>query len=59
MCRGPGVLGKERLAMVRILVYVRYPIQIKKNSGNCVQCMGGVSVCLCVCNVAGYMYRNN
>ena len=45
--------------MVRILVYVRYPIQMKKNSGNCVQCMGGVSVCLCVCSVAGYMYRNN
>ena len=57
VCRGPGVLGKERLAMVRILVYV-YPIQMK-NSGNCVQCMGGVSVCLCVCHVAGYMYRNN
>ena len=43
--------------MVRILVYV-YPIQMK-NSGNCVQCMGGVSVCLCVCHVAGYMYWDN
>lgn len=47
VCRGPGVLGKERLAMVRMLVYVR--IYTDEEGQWELHSVYGLGVCMFVC----------